>query len=42
MQFLLVEKSIALKLNSVAWVREGTILTERPPLVGKVNVNYCG
>jgi hypothetical protein len=31
-----------LKLNSVAWVRERTIPTERPPLVGEVSVNFCG
>jgi hypothetical protein len=28
--------------NSVAWVRERTIPTERPPLVGEVNANFCG
>jgi hypothetical protein len=27
--------------NSVAWVRELTIPTERPPLVGEVSVNFC-
>jgi hypothetical protein len=26
----------------VAWVREPTILTERPPLVGEVNDNFYG
>jgi hypothetical protein len=31
-----------LKLNSVAWVRERTIPTQRPPLVGEVNANFCG
>jgi hypothetical protein len=30
------------ELNSVAWVCERTILTERPPLVGKVSGNFCG
>jgi hypothetical protein len=30
------------KLNSVAWVRERTIPTERPPLVGEVTGNFCG
>jgi hypothetical protein len=30
------------KRNSVALVREGTILTERPPRVSKVNANFCG
>jgi hypothetical protein len=28
--------------NSVALVRERTILTERPPLVGEVSANFCG
>jgi hypothetical protein len=28
--------------NSVAWVHEQTIPTERPPLVGEVNANFCG
>jgi hypothetical protein len=31
-----------LKLNSVALVREQTIPTERPPLVGEVSANVCG
>jgi hypothetical protein len=31
-----------INLNSVAWVREGTIPTERPPLVGEVSANFCG
>jgi hypothetical protein len=30
------------KKNSVALVREGTIPTERPPLVGEVSANFCG
>jgi hypothetical protein len=29
-----------LKLNSVVWVRERTIPTERPPLVGEVIANF--
>jgi hypothetical protein len=29
------------KKNSVVWVRERTIPTERPPLVGKVIANFC-
>jgi hypothetical protein len=29
-------------LNSVAWVRERTIPTERPPLVSEVSANLCG
>jgi hypothetical protein len=28
--------------NSVALICERTIPTERPPLVGKVSVNFCG
>jgi hypothetical protein len=28
--------------NFVARVRERTILTERPPLVGEVSANFCG
>jgi hypothetical protein len=28
--------------NSVAWVRERIIPTERPPLVGEVSANFCG
>jgi hypothetical protein len=31
-----------LKLNYVALVRERTIPTERPPLVGEVSANLCG
>jgi hypothetical protein len=30
------------KLNSVAWVRERAITTERSPLVGEVSANFCG
>jgi hypothetical protein len=30
------------KLNSLAWVRERTIPTERPPLVSEVTANFCG
>jgi hypothetical protein len=29
-------------LNSVARVLERTVPTERPPLVGEVNANFCG
>jgi hypothetical protein len=29
------------KLNSMVWVRERTIPTERPPLVGEVIANFC-
>jgi hypothetical protein len=28
--------------HSMVWVRERTIPTERPPLVGKVIANFCG
>jgi hypothetical protein len=31
-----------LKKNSMVWVREQTIPTERPPLVGEVIANLCG
>jgi hypothetical protein len=31
-----------LKLNSMDWVRERTIPTEWPPLVGEVSANFCG
>jgi hypothetical protein len=31
-----------LKLSSMVWVRERTIPTERPPLVGEVSANFCG
>jgi hypothetical protein len=30
-----------LKINSMVWVRERTIPTERPPLVGEVIANVC-
>jgi hypothetical protein len=30
------------KKNSVAVVREGTIHTERQPLVGEVSATFCG
>jgi hypothetical protein len=30
------------KLNSMVWVRERTIPTERPPLVGEAIANFCG
>jgi hypothetical protein len=33
---------LKLKLNSVAFVSEQTMLTERPPLVGEVSANFCG
>jgi hypothetical protein len=30
-----------MNINSVALVRERTIPTERPPLVGEVNASFC-
>jgi hypothetical protein len=35
---ILLEKT---KLSSMVWVRERTIPTERPPLVGEVSANFC-
>jgi hypothetical protein len=32
---------LGLITNSVALIRERTILTERPPLVGEVSANVC-
>jgi hypothetical protein len=34
-------RSELLKLNSVAWVRETTISTERQPFVDEVSTNFC-
>jgi hypothetical protein len=34
--------TVTKNLNSVIWVRERTIPTERPPLVGEVTANFCG
>jgi hypothetical protein len=31
-----------IKKNSVALVRERTILSERPPLIGEIRLNFCG
>jgi hypothetical protein len=36
------ETSSSNTLNSVAWVRQQTILTERPPLVDEVSAIFCG
>jgi hypothetical protein len=33
---------LKLKLNSVALVRDRTIMTERPPLDGEIGANFCG
>jgi hypothetical protein len=35
-----MENYLKLKLNSVAWVRERTMLTELPPLVDEVSANF--
>jgi hypothetical protein len=35
-------KALVKKENSVALVRERTISTERPPLVGEVSAKFCG
>jgi hypothetical protein len=34
--------SLKTKLNSMVWVRERTIPTERPPLVSEVIAHFCG
>jgi hypothetical protein len=36
------EKYKHTKKNSMVWVRERTMPTERPALVGKVIANFCG
>jgi hypothetical protein len=36
------EKVPKIKKKSMVWVSEGTIPTERPPLVGEVIANFCG
>jgi hypothetical protein len=36
------EDRIKIKLNPVALLRERTLPTERPPLIGEVCVNFCG
>jgi hypothetical protein len=33
---------VMVAINSMVWVRERTIPTERPPLVGEVIANFCG
>jgi hypothetical protein len=40
--FCFDENAWKLKLNSVALVRERTIPTERPPLLGEVSANWWG
>jgi hypothetical protein len=35
------EAPLVIKKNSVVRVRERTMLTERPPLVGEVSTNVC-
>jgi hypothetical protein len=39
---LLSTFQVSIKKNSMVWVREWTIPTERPPLVGEVIANFCG
>jgi hypothetical protein len=34
--------NLGLIATSVAWIREWTVPTERPPLVGEVSANFCG
>jgi hypothetical protein len=41
-QIIWVTFSVFKQLNSVAWVRERTIPTERARLVGEVSVNFWG
>jgi hypothetical protein len=36
-----MELVVLFHTNSVALVRERTIPTERPPLVGEVSANFC-
>jgi hypothetical protein len=36
-----VEQQSKKQTNSMVWVRERTIPTERPPLVGEVIANFC-
>jgi hypothetical protein len=35
-------RTVTKKQNSVAWVRNRTIPTERPPLVGEISANFSG
>jgi hypothetical protein len=39
---LLIVSKQKTKTNFMVWVRERTIPTERPPLVGEVIANFCG
>jgi hypothetical protein len=39
---VLTSLSMEQKRNSLAWDRERTISTERPPLVGEVGAKFCG
>jgi hypothetical protein len=41
-EFELVLRKRSDVLNSVAWVQERSIPTERPPLIGEINANFCG
>jgi hypothetical protein len=38
----LADKGHGVFINTMVWVRERTIPTERPPLVGEVIANFCG
>jgi hypothetical protein len=40
-EYTLTEKKKNKEMNSVAWVRERTVPTEPPPLVGEVSANLC-
>jgi hypothetical protein len=40
--YVLIFNDKTKKLNSMVWVRERTIPTERPLLVGEVIANFCG
>jgi hypothetical protein len=39
---ILLITELSAKTNSMVWVRERTIPTERPPLVGELIANFCG
>jgi hypothetical protein len=40
--FKIYKTETDMEKNSMALVRDRTILTERPPLVGEVSANFCG
>jgi hypothetical protein len=39
-EIIMIHLKLKTKLNSMAWVREWTIPTERPPVVGEVIANF--